>query len=225
MSLGYDDDDYADATDIVLPFQWSNNLISEEYKQLLSNVCVPFKDAKEGDILAITMTAELTKFLKVSPRPGYLIVMGPDDLPMQQKYCQMDLTPKPTLAHELLMLDALSVSPANLETVAYSMSQAGSDTVEDFAITVTPHGVILEVADYYDTVIDGTYFEEPVDQNVVDQCMVLLANKPASNHDIIQNIEGITDTAELMLMLNPIFDPDDDEGPLPIALPQFQMPD
>lgn len=223
MSLDYDDDDYADATDIVLGYHWCDNLISQDYKDLLSQICVPFCDAKEGDILAITMSAEKSKFLRLSNHVGRLIVMGANGEPCYCKYPEIDASKKPDLGHALVMLSYMSPAGNGLEHHVANLASFDDDPVQYFDLVITPYGVMLSVDDYEDRLLQAMYEGEPRDQHIVDACMMLLATTPASPHELVANYQGLRNTAAFMTALHTVSASDDSDKNVPVAVPTFTL--
>lgn len=204
-----------------LPMYAVHGLYTEEASRVLAQICTPFEQAKEGDVLAIFQEVFDREQHGLHPLPitGMVAMINHEGTvrPAYVPFSDASEHNKPNIAMACMTLQTTGF---DIHSLLQHMREMRIYTGEDFYATVVmlPHLVVMVTDEYQHNVLDDYFDEQPREQQQIAHCVrAIIPRKPTSNHIRVTMPSLLQDALAFINALAPILD---EEGQtVPLTLP------
>jgi hypothetical protein len=211
-------------SDLHLTCHWIDDLMDEEDFARLSNICTPYDVAKPGDIVALLYTARITFDEVQIDRAKTVVVINDAGRPVHRRYTDLPVETTHPRSDDIMRLESFFAFHDVIDQNPYGLNCTLHDSsdVEALTITLTAAGACFEYVDYTSNKLEKGGHPVALTQEVINSCFFMVANRPASVHDIVARMKALSATASLFVHINKIINPDTKDL-MSIALPTFEM--
>lgn len=206
-------------------FRYPTTIVEQIYKpamaQGLVDICVPLRDAKPGDILAVvedlryghdTITRDpINEFIVMSDHPGL-----PCDKPVAFRNLREDLKPSVALAVMKMQEDWNPFATGVFHGTCSTWQEERDDVYSH--IYMMANVALITKQEYISEVFDGKYYDDDREQSHIDDAMHIAVIGGTSSHSLVHAQREIEDACAIFDVITPIYDCNETLIKLPVPV-------